>query len=163
MKNQTNLPVSSIAVKVLIVGLIVGTFDITAALIKYYLTTGKDPVFIFKYIASGIFGSEALSSGIPIILIGLLLHYGIAISFTVFFCLLYNRLPIISKNKVLAGIFYGLFIWTIMNFLVVPLSNTPKGAFNLPHAIKELLILICMIGLPLPFLVSSFVFNKRTG
>lgn len=161
MKNQSDLRLLPVVVRIFIVGLIVGTLDITAAFIKYYLETGKNPLFIFKYIASGVLGSEAFSTGMPAILLGLFLHYGIALSFTIVFCVIYHRLPIISKYKVLSGIFFGFSIWVIMNFLIVPLSNTPKGEFKAGNAIKELLILIGMIGLPLPFLANWLVFNER--
>lgn len=157
MNRQTNLP---IPVKALITGLIVGTLDITAALIKYYISTGKNPLFIFQYIASGILGSEAFSGGTSIVVLGLLLHYTIALIFTVLFCLLYKAYPIISKNNVLSGICYGIIIWCIMNFIVVPLSDTPKSTFNIFNAIKELIILIVMIGIPLVFLANRFIFKR---
>jgi hypothetical protein len=37
-------------------GLLVGTLDITAALVQFYIKTGKDPLIVPKYIASAVFG-----------------------------------------------------------------------------------------------------------
>ncbi|QNL52342.1 hypothetical protein H8S90_00960 [Olivibacter sp. SDN3] len=147
--------------KVLYSGLLVGTFDILAALVNYYLSTGKNPLFVFKYIASGLFGTDAFSGGIAIILAGLLLHYIIAMVFAVVFYLLYFNAPILSAYKIVTGIMYGVFVWTIMNLIVVPLSQTPKSAFNGLQALKEMLILIVMIGLPLSFLAHYFFSIKN--
>jgi hypothetical protein len=50
----------------------------------------------------------------------------------------------------------------VMNFVVLPLSNTPKAPFNLFNAVKALLILIVVIGLPLSFLANHFFGGKQT-
>jgi len=146
----------SIGSKIFYSSLLVGTLDILTALIKYYLTAGKNPLFIFKYIASGILGMDAFSGGTSIILIGLLLHYIIAMAFTALFYLLYIRITLLSKNKIITGVIYGIFIWLVMNLVIVPLSNTPKSPFNFSHALQEMIILIVMIGLPLSFLAHYF-------
>lgn len=161
---MTSIKQSSTAVlagKILCTGLFVGTLDILTALAKYYLTTGKNPLFIFRYIASGILGKDAFSGGTGTILTGLLLHYGIALSFTLLFCFLYHNLRFGARHKILTGIVYGIFIWAIMTFLVVPLSHAPKGPFDISAAVKELLILIFMIGLPLAFLAGRFIPVKK--
>jgi hypothetical protein len=51
-----------------------------------------------------------------------------------------------------------MFIWLIMNRVVVQLSNTPKGPFRLTNSIIQCLILIAMIGLPL-----SYIARRRTS
>lgn len=160
MNNREHSSNRTLALKILCAGLFVGTLDILAALTKYYVTTGRNPLFIFRYIASGIMGNEAFSGGTGTILAGVVLHYCIALSFTLLFCFLYRNLRFCSRHKVLTGILYGIFIWAVMAFLVVPLSHTPKGPFNAFNAVKELLILICMIGLPLSFLTGRFIAVK---
>lgn len=157
MDNEKRLSSKAISWKVLFAGLLVGTLDILAALIKYYLTTGKNPLFIFKYIASGILGSDAFTGSTGTILAGVVLHYFIVLSFTCLFCVLYLKIKWLSQHKILTGIFYGILMWAVMAFVVVPLSHTPKGPFNMGAALIEILILIFMIGLPLSFLVGRFL------
>ena len=65
-------------------GLIAGTLDISAASLQFFLTTGKNPILIFKYIASGIFGKDIAYSNGFMPIAGLLLHYLIAFTFTIF-------------------------------------------------------------------------------
>jgi hypothetical protein len=136
-------------------GLIVGTLDITAACIQYYLKTGKGPAGVLKFVASGIFGKTAFTDGLAMPVLGLLFHFIAAFSFTFFFFWLTNKTPALLKIIVLTGIFYGIFIWTVMNMIVLPLSNTPTIPFILMNALIAASILIICIGIPLAFLKSN--------
>jgi hypothetical protein len=134
--------------------LLVGTLDILAAAIQYYLKTGNGPAPVLKFIASGVFGPEAFSGGDIMIFYGLLFHYLIAFSFTLFFFAISITFPKILKARVLTGIVYGTLVWIIMNLLVVPMSNAPEGDFQWLTAGVGILILIVCVGLPLSFIAS---------
>ena len=138
--------------KIIKAGLIVGALDILAACIQYYIKTGKNPERVLKFIASGVFGKAANTNGNIMILWGLIFHFFIAFSFTLFFFWLTDKIPSVLKNKLLTGAVYGIFIWSVMKFLVLPLSNTHKIPFNFINAIIAILILIVCIGIPLAFL-----------
>ena len=143
--------------KILQAGLIVGTLDILSAFIYYYIKTGKTNfLVIFKFIASGIFGKEAGAGGTAMILAGFILHYAIAFSFTVFFFWLYPKVKVMSRNRIVTAIVYGLFVWTLMNLVVVPMSNTVHRPFKIEGAIINMCILIICIGLPLSFMANAF-------
>lgn len=135
--------------------LLVGTLDILAACIQYYLKTGSGPAPVFKFIASGVFGAEAFSAGDSMIVYGLLFHYSIAVSFTIFFFLICTLFPAVLKAKVATGIGYGIAVWIVMNLIVVPISNTPKGEFDWIDAGIGMLILVMCIGLPLSFIAAK--------
>jgi hypothetical protein len=148
--------------KILQAGLIVGTLDILSAFIYYYIKSGKTNfLVIFKFIASGIFGKDAGDGGTGMILAGFILHYAIAFSFTIFFFWLYPKMNVLSKNRIVTGIVYGLFVWTLMNLVVVPLSNTVHRTMKLEGALINMGILIVCIGLPLSFMANTFY--KRTS
>ena len=137
--------------------ILVGTLDILAASIQFYLKTNKGPAPIFKFIASGIFGKDAFSSGNSMILFGLLFHFFIAFIFTIFFFWISDKIPAILKLKLVTGILYGVFIWTVMNLLVLPISNVPKSSFNFTNAIIGMMILIICIGIPLSLIASNHI------
>ena len=145
---------------VLLSGLLVGTLDITAALVQFYIKTGKDPLIVPKYIASAVFGKDAYAGGNQMVVYGFLFHYLIAFIWTLFFFFIYPRLNIRSWNRVVAGVLYGLFIWVIMNRVVVPMSKAPVSAFNLKQAVIAALILIAAIGLPLSFIAHRFYSSR---
>ncbi|HEX2605894.1 MAG TPA: hypothetical protein VHK91_00890, partial [Flavisolibacter sp.] len=115
---------SGMAAILLLTGFIVGTLDASAAVLRYTLKTGQNPVRIFKYIASGVFGERALNGGMAMAFWGLFFHYIIAFCFTIFFFFIYPVLFRWIRNKVLTGLLYGLFIWVLMNLVIVPLSAT---------------------------------------
>lgn len=147
---------------ILLAGICVGTLDILAALADYYITTGKNPGVVLKFIASGVFGKKAFSGSTNMILLGLLFHFVIAFSFTVFFLWLYPRIKILSKNRIVTGIVYGIFIWVIMNLVVLPVSNTPPLSYTALKVVKAILILIVMIGLPLSFIAYNRFYGKSS-
>ena len=140
---------------VLWAGLLVGTLDISAAIINFLISGGSDPTKIFVYIASGVFGQAAFETGGPMAWWGLFFHYLIAYIWTAFFFLIYPRFAFMSGNWILIGVLYGIFVWLMMNRVVVPLANTPKSPFRLTNAIIQCLILIGMIGLPLAFIARK--------
>jgi len=145
---------------ILMAGLLVATLDITAAIIKFYIDTGKNPVIVLKYIASAVFGKKAYAGDAMMPVWGLIFHYMIAYIWTIFFFLVYPKLKLLTWNWVLTGIAFGILIWIIMNQAVVPLSNASTGAFNLKQAIIAALILIVAIGLPLSFIANRFYSGK---
>ena len=133
-------------------GLLVGSLDIIAAIVNFYVKTGKDPQIVLKYIASALVGKEAFAGGITMSALGLLLHFLIAFIWTMFFFWIYPKLSFLSFNRILTGILYGIFIWFIMSHVVVPMSKASVGPFNLKQAAIATLILIGAIGLPLSFI-----------
>ncbi|MDQ6610020.1 MAG: hypothetical protein M3Y85_09400, partial [Bacteroidota bacterium] len=92
-------------------GLLVGTLDITAASIQFFIKTGKGPGTILKFVASGLFGKEAFTGGIPMIIAGLIIHFMIAMTFTLLFALLIKNIALLCENRLVTGLFYGAFVW----------------------------------------------------
>jgi hypothetical protein len=145
---------------VLKAGMIVGLLDIGAAFIYYYVRTGKNPLAILPFIASALFGSRAFSGGTGMMVWGALLHFGIAGLFAAFFFWVVVRLPLFIKSWPVTGALYGLFVWAVMNLVVVPLSRTPRLPFNWSNALINMAILICCIGLPLAWMAHRYRGHK---
>lgn len=142
-------------------GLIAGTLDILAAFIQYYIKTGKGPAGVLKFIASGVFGESAFTGGNIMIFAGLLFHFIIAVSFTVFFFWLSAGLPLLFKYKFVTAILYGIFIWCVMQFIVLPLSNAPEIPLHVKGVVTAVLILIVCIGIPVVY--SAGRYQKSSG
>jgi len=140
-------------------GFLVGAADIVAAILHYMIATGKNPERVLWFIASGICGKDAYAGGSQMAVAGLLLHFLIAYAFTILFFFLYPRLNLASKNQIVIGCLYGIFIWLLMNLIVVPLSNTQKFGFSIKQTAIGVIILIVAIGIPLSFIANRF-FSK---
>ncbi len=139
----------NLTLNVLKSGLMVGTLDILAAFIQFYVKTQKNPMAVLHFIASGVFGKDAFTGGSKMAAFGLLFHYLIAFGFTLLFFMLYPQLKVVIKNKFMLGIIYGIFIWLVMQFLILPLSQAPPIKFTLQSATTAVVILIACIGIPL--------------
>lgn len=135
--------------------LLVAVLDIIAAMLSFYLSTGKSPAIVLKFIASAVVGSDAYTGGLTSMLLGMVLHFLVAFLFTLFFFLVYKPLALYRYNVYLVGILYGMFIWLVMNKLVLPITPVMQQPFKWVEAGRAMLILITMIGLPLAFMLKK--------
>ena len=148
---------SNAAVQTIIkAGLLAGTLDITTAFIHYHIKTGKGPFGVLNFVASGFFGKAAFEGGTPMALWGLLFHFIIAFAWTIIFFFLYPSIHLVSKNKIVNGLLYGIVIWAVMNLAVLPLSNVPPFQFDITKAIIAMLILMLAVGLPVSIIISRY-------
>lgn len=145
------------------VGLLVGTLDILSAFVHFYMVSGTSPEIILRFIARAAFGKQALTGGWQMPLIGLLFHYIIAYSFTILFFLLYPAVKLMSKSIVLTAIVYSIFIFVVMNLLVLPLTKITRSPIQLDKAAIDTLILVVVIGLPLAIVARKFYRHKSMG
>ena len=155
------MPPNRIARTILTAGLIAGTLDILAACTQFYINTGKNPEIVLKYISSAVFGRQAAyNNGMIMSIAGLLFHYLIATGFAALFMFLYLKVKWIRDNIIPGGVLYGLFAWTLMNLVVVPMTRITPGPFQWNKAIVAMLILIFMIGLPIA-LITKWGLKER--
>lgn len=146
---------------ILLAGLSAGTLDAIAASISYYSKTGKTPGNVWRYVATGVFGKKVFASATLKAAWGLLFHFMIAFLFALFFFWLYPRLKWLSRNKVIGGLLYGIFIWLVMNLLVVPLSQARDIPFTIKGAAIGMLILMFCVGLPIS-LIAGYYYSRSS-
>lgn len=156
-KLTTHIPVTyeGAGKNIVIITLIVGTLDALGAMLVYR----ADPVKLFQFIASGAFGVEAFSGGLKMALFGMSFHYLIALTWTSLFFFMYPALSVLRKNKYIMGLLYGMFVWIVMNEIILPWSKIPQSPFNLKSALIGASILIVMVGLPISLLTTLY-YNK---
>lgn len=138
-------------------GLIAGTLDILAAILVYsYILHKTTAIKILQSIASGIFKKDAYTGGSQMALYGLLLHYFIALVFAWFYFTIYPYFSFIKKNTLFSGILYGIFVWIVMNLVVLPtvFPVLPEKHLDFP-LLLSILILICCIGIPIAFITKK--------
>jgi hypothetical protein len=145
---------------VVFTGFLAGTLDILAAFVNAYIKTGRDPSVVLRFIASGVWGREAFGGGPAMAMWGLLFHYVIATSWTTLFFVASSRFDVLNRKWIVAGVVYGMFVWVMMNRIVLPLSNVPRMQANAGQAIVGVLILIFCIGLPISYMSRRY---RNTG
>ena len=147
---------------ILWIGLFVGTLDIAENLVFSQLR-GVTPWRVFQYIASGSMGRQAFESGWASVLLGIGLHYIIALIWTAIFYVVARRFAIVMRRPVLSGLLYGGVVYLIMNFIIVPLSGVPHPLrpITLVSRINAVLALLICIGLPISLLMRRTLFQMR--
>ena len=137
-------------------GLLVGTLDILDAIIFYGLR-GVPATRILQGIAFGLIGRTAYSQGMRSAALGLLLHFFIATTWAAIYLLASRRLPL-SHHPWIYGILYGILIYIVMNYVVLPFTHI--GLRPLPPLIpliNGVSALIVCIGLPLAFIARRYI------
>lgn len=138
---------------ILLTGLLTGTIDALLAIIMSYKIPAAT---IFKFIASGVFGTTAFGPDTEMIYYGILFHYCIAFAWATIFFLLYDKLLNRLKVRSVVILIMGLVIWLVMNLVVVPLSHTPPQPFNIAGAIENLVALILAFGVPVTIIAGKY-------
>lgn len=152
MRIPTSFPAA-----VLLAGFITGTLDILSAFVYFSIASHGQPVSkILVFVSSGVFGKEAFSAGPAMMWWGLLFHYIIALIWSFVFFTLYPKIKMLHKHPVATGLAYGLFVWCVMNLVVIPLSQVPHGPLRVVNSVINILILMAMIGLPLSFMAKKY-------
>jgi hypothetical protein len=146
---------------IIIAWLVAGTSDISAAMLLYYGRTGKNPSAVLQYITSAVIDTTAYTGSMAINIAGLLLHYIIALLFVTLLFILYPLLHRLFNNRVCWAAVYGLFIWAIMNLLVLPLTRLPVQPIQPMKALQSILVLVLAIGLPATFIIHRYYYGRR--
>lgn len=127
--------------------LVVGVLDGGDAVIFFGLR-GAAPVRIFQSIAAGLLGRAAFAGGLSTALLGVLLHFFISFVVVATFLLASRRIRPLIRAPVAAGLAYGVVVYLVMNFVVVPLSAAATGRPSWPVVANGLMIHMLGVGLP---------------
>lgn len=141
--------------------LVAGSLDISAACLYYAVILHKTSATkILQSIASGTFGKAAYEEGLRTALIGLSLHFFIAFIFAALYFFMFPRLRFLRRNTILAGVVYGIFVWLVMNVIVLPITFNLAPVFAVTNVLPGVIILIIAIGLPVSFITRAY-YNRR--
>ena len=134
-------------------GLLAGALDITATSTLMSLQ-GMPLERLWQGIASGALGASAFKGGKKTAALGLFFHFAIALTVAAIYYAISRQLPITTERPVLCGTLYGTFVHVVMSRIVVPLSAAPKREFSLRAFLTQLIIHICLVGLPIALVVA---------
>ena len=127
--------------------LTVGILDAADALIFFGLR-GARPIRIFQSIAAGLLGRPAFSGGLATAALGVALHFFIACAIVTVAVIAARRMPLLPRSPVLAGLIYGVGVYVVMNYVVLPLSNAGATSPSGIVLVNGLLIHMFGVGLP---------------
>jgi uncharacterized membrane protein YagU involved in acid resistance len=140
---------------VLAAGLLAGVLDGLDAVVYIGIMNGIPVPRVFQFIASGLIGVRAFHGGAAVAVLGVVLHFVIAMGAAAVFYLLSLRLPVLIRRPLLCGPIFGIGVFAFMHYVVVPLSATPRQP---PASVAALLNLIVshvfFVGIPIAEVTS---------
>ena len=145
--------------EVLAGGLIAGALDIAYACVFWRIKAGVSPQRIFQSVAAGLLGRAAFTGGTATAVLGLGLHFFIALSMSVAFFVASGWWPMLWRRPVVCGAAYGLLLYAVMNYVVVPLSAAGAGSKDPLWIGLTVAVHILLIGIP----IAIFARRARRG
>lgn len=130
--------VRDLVAPILFGGILAGTLDIGAA----SLINSANPSRILQAIASGLLGKSAFVDNSSVAL-GLVLQWAMAIIIASIFVAAAQWRPVLKRHWVKAGMAYGVVIFVVMNYVVLPLSaigHPPR--FRVVHFMEDILAML---------------------
>lgn len=130
-------------------GLVAGTLDLAYACAFWALKHDVPARRILQSVAAGLLGDASFEGGVATAALGLGLHFFIAISMSVAYYLVARRAPLLRQRPLLCGAAYGLVLYVIMNYVVVPLSAAGPGSKDPVWIGLSIAVHALLIGIPI--------------
>jgi hypothetical protein len=137
------------AIYVLAGGLVAGTFDIVYACAFWGLKAGVPAQRIFQSVAAGLLGRASFEGGAATAALGLVLHFFNATTMSVAYYLVAGRSTMLHRRPVLFGAAYGLVLYGIMNYVVLPLSAAGSGSTDPVWITLSIAVHVFLVGIPI--------------
>ncbi len=135
-------------------GLAAGALDILDAF-AVTLWNGGTATRVLHAIASGVMGRSAYDGGAATAAVGLALHFVIAAGAATVFFLASRALPGLLRRPVLSGVVFGLGVWVVMYYVVLPITfSRPNTLPAWPLLANQLGIHALGVGLPIALFAS---------
>jgi len=136
---------------ILVGGLIAGALDITYAFILWWLRAQVTPMQILQSVAAGLLGKASYDGGAGTAILGAFLHFFNALVIAAIYVGASRIWPVLARRATLFGPLYGIGVYLVMNYVVLPLSAFPPR--TKPPApvvwITGVLAHMFLIGLPI--------------
>jgi len=137
------------AIRGLLVGwLLCGILDISSAIIITLYRHGS-PFRMLQGIASGMLGQSSFQGGTATAALGLFLHFFIAFCAATVFFLASRKLSFLTRHPVISGLLYGIAVYTVMYWIVVPLSAIHRHPASLSAIPLPVTVHMFCVGLPI--------------
>ena len=111
---------------ILVGGIVAGILDIGAAAV----INRTSPVAILRVIASGLLGPKELEGRTLTSVLGFVLQLLMSVVIAAIYGFTSLWMPILARMWVATGLIYGVSVFVVMAYVVVPLSAAPRR----PHA-----------------------------
>jgi len=148
--------------RILLATLVVGALDITEVML-FYGIRGVAPTRILQSVAAGVLGRGSFEGGVPTAILGLGLHYVIAFCVVCVYFLASHRIAALHRAPIVSGAAYGIGVYLVMNFIVVPLSAAGPPRFTTVGVLNQLFAHLFCVGIPTALFAKSAAAAERAS
>jgi len=141
---------------ILLGGFVAGTIDIGAAA----LINMASPILILHFIAGGLLVKAALAGGTSVALLGLVLQWVMSLIIAALYVVAARRLPILRRLWIAGGLAYGIVIFFVMNYVVVPLSAWAKWPRFTAETFAENMLAMLLFGLIISYFAQYYALDE---
>ena len=138
-------------------GLVAGTLDITFACVFWAIKAGAPVERIFQSVAKGLLGPAAFRGGAATAALGLFLHYFIATTMSLVYYFAAREWAALHRHPFACGAVYGLVLYAVMNYVVLPLSAAGAGSPDRLWIALSIAIHMFFIGVPIALLARRAI------
>jgi len=143
---------------IVIATVIAGTLDILSAF-TYAIMANGTPLGVLSGIGGAIVDREAFADPYILPAIGLALHFGIMLVMAAVYLFAASRISLLNRMPLLSAIGYGLLLWGVMYWVVLPQrwpTMFPVDPRLDPKGFAEdLFSHIVLVGIPIAFVAKS--------
>jgi len=145
----------------LLATLVAGALDITAAIVVSRLGRGVPAARVLQSVASGVLGRGAFEGGTGAAALGLLLHFLLMAAIAGIYVLAYQRSALLRSSPIALGVVFGLLVYVVMTYVVVPLSASPIRTPAGRDLLIGMVVHIVCVGLPIALIVARGTIGQR--
>jgi hypothetical protein len=128
-------------------GILAATIDIGAA----SLISGRSPAFIMQAISGGLLGKTTFSGGVATVILGAALQEIMGVLIAAIYVVLLKTVAGLLRRWVTSGLVYGVIVFFVMNYVVVPLSAWKLAPHFTPVKFAENMAAMLLFGLIIAF------------
>ncbi|GAA0311028.1 hypothetical protein GCM10009087_21400 [Sphingomonas oligophenolica] len=142
----------------IIATVIAGTLDILSAFAFDIMANGT-PLGVLRGVGSAIVDREAFANPLVLPAIGLGLHFAIMLVMAAVYMLAASRVSMINRLPVLSGIGYGVMLWGIMYWVVLPyrwptlFPIDPRA--DMKEVGEQLFSHVVLVGIPIALVAKA--------
>jgi hypothetical protein len=135
--------------------LVAGTLDILSAFL-FAGMAGMKPLGVLRFVASGPFGAAPTQTP-GWAAVGLAVHFAIMACMATAYMLASSRIAALLRHPMLAGLAYGVLLWLVMYWIVLPTRfgmPLPNTLWSIGNALFSHCILV---GIPIALVANRYL------
>ncbi len=148
---------------VVVVGVVAGVLDISFAWIFWAVKAGVALTPVLQSVASGVLGKASFSGGAASAALGFALQLFIATTMSATYYAVARRWPLLVRERIACGAGYGVVLYGVMKYVVVPLSAARSGGPQDPLWVcLSIVAHVVLIGIPIGLVSGAAAGSARS-